>query len=127
MCHNLTHVSCFNISKHQQKSYTVEIVPLIICNECLLSELPFFKTRVLNASFNTEIHDHPPATTTHHKKLNENKNNTSIARLNIQALISTFSEFSLTLDEYQFDVIALVRHGLKTMSSPMVITQFLKT
>ena len=55
------------------------------CNECLLSTLPFFKTRDLNASFNTKIHDHPLATTPHIKKLNENKNNTSIAHLYVQA------------------------------------------
>ena len=106
VCHNLTHVSCLNISKHEQKNYTVETVPLMTCNECLLSTLPFFKTRDLNASFNTEIRDYP-ATTTHLKKLNENKNNTSIAHLNVQALMSPFNEISFMLDEYQFDVIAL--------------------
>ena len=85
VCHNLMHVSCLNISKHQQKNYTVKTIPLMTCNECLLSTLPFFKTSDLNASFNTEVHDHPPATTPHIKKLNENKNNTSTAHLNVQA------------------------------------------
>ena len=111
--HNLTHVSYLNISKHQQKNYTVENVPLLTCNECLLSTLPFFKTRDLYASFNTEIHDHPPATITHLKKLNENKNNTSIVHLNVQVLMSTYYEFSLMLGEYQFDVIALSETWLK--------------
>ena len=58
VCHNLKDVSCLNISKHQQKNYTAETLPLMTCNECLLSTLPFFRTRDLNASFNTEIHDH---------------------------------------------------------------------
>ena len=66
------------------------------------STLPFFKTRDLNVSFNTEIHDHSPATTTHLKKLNKNKINTSIAHLNVQALMSAFNEFPL-----MFDAIAL--------------------
>ena len=42
VCHNLRHVSCLNISKHQQNN---------------------FKTRDLNVYFNTQIHDHPFATT----------------------------------------------------------------
>ena len=46
-------------------------------------------------------------------KLNENKNNTSIAHLNLQALMSTFNEFSLMLDEYQFDAITLSETWLK--------------
>ena len=72
----------------------------------------FLKTD-LNASVNTKIHDHPPATTTHLKKLNENKDNASIAHLNVQALMSTFSEFSLMLDDYQFDIIALSEKWLQ--------------
>ena len=63
VCHNLTHVPCLNISKHQQKNYTVKTVPLMACNECLLPTLPFFKTRDLNTSFNTKTHDHPLAIT----------------------------------------------------------------
>ena len=47
------------------------------------------------------------------QKLNENKNNTSIAHLNLQALMSTFNEFSLMLDEYQFDAITLSETWLK--------------
>ena len=82
-------------------------------NECLLSKLPFFKTKDLDASFNTKIYDHPPATTSHLKKINENRNNTSIAHLNVQALMSTSNEFSLMLDEYQFDVVALSKSCLK--------------
>ena len=47
------------------------------------------------------------------QKLNENKNNTSIAHLSFQALMSTFNEFSLMLDEYQFDAITLSETWLK--------------
>ena len=82
------------------------------CNECLLSTLPFFKARDLNASFNTEIHDHTPATAHHLKKLNEKKNNKTSIK-NVPALISTFNEFSLMLDEYKFDVTDLSETWLK--------------
>ena len=103
------------------------------CNKYLLSTLPFFTTRDLNASFNTESHDHPPATTSlppfppkKIKKLNESKNNTSIAHLNVQTLTSTFNDISLMLNEYE------TRHEIKTINSnknklrSVVITQFLK-
>ena len=84
------------------------------CNERLLSTLPYFKTRdLINASFNTEIHDHPSATTPYLKKLNGNKNNTSIVHLNVDPLMSTCNAFSLMLDEYQFDVITLSKAWLK--------------
>ena len=91
------------------------------CNECLLSTLKFFKTSDLNASFTTEIHDYPPATTPHLKKLNENKNNTSISS-------SKCTGINVSLQR----IFTYVRHGLKTininitMSRQMVIMQFLK-
>ena len=68
------------------------------CRNCSFDNMQYMFT--VNESFNTEIHDHAPVTTTHLKKLNENKSNTSIAHINVQALMSTFNE-------YQFNVIAL--------------------
>ena len=96
------------------KELHCKTAPLMTCNERLLSTLPYFKTRdLINASFNTEIHDHPSAATPYLKKLNENKNNTSIAHLNVDPLMSTFNVFSPMLDEYQFDVITLSETWLK--------------
>ena len=43
----------------------------------------------------------------HHQKLNEYSQHTSIARVNIQAIMSTFNEFVRMLQEYQFDIVAL--------------------
>ena len=37
----------------------------------------------------------------------------SIAHLNVQTLMSIFNEFSLMLDEYQFDVIVVSETWLK--------------
>ena len=75
------------------------------CRNCYFGDMQYMCT--INASFNTEIPDHASATTTHLKKLNENKNNTSIAHINLQALMSTFDKFSFMLHEYQFNIIAL--------------------
>ena len=113
VCQNFTHVSCLNYDKQQQKKFTVKSVPYITCNECLLSTLPFFKSRDINPPRYTEANYYPPSTNPHLKKLSENKNNTSIAHLNVQSLMSTFNEFSLMLNDYQFDVIALSETWLK--------------
>ena len=43
----------------------------------------------------------------HHQKLNEYSQHTSIAHVNIQAIMSTFNEFVRMLQEYQFDIVAL--------------------
>ena len=115
-CHNLTHVTCLNISKFEQKHYTAKSVNYWTCNDCTLSILPFYNTRDLNESFTNEIDFIPPTENTHLKKLQENPNYTSIAHLNVQAIMSTFNEFSVMLNEYKFDVIALTETWLQDNS-----------
>ena len=42
VCQHLTHLSCLNISKIQQKKkYTLKTIPLHTCTACTLTELPF--------------------------------------------------------------------------------------
>ena len=41
VCQHLTHVSCLNISKIQQKHYTEKTIPLHTCTACTLTELTF--------------------------------------------------------------------------------------
>ena len=48
----------------------------------------------------------PLSQSKHHQKLNEHSKHTSIAHLNIQAML-TFYEFVMMLQECQFDIIAL--------------------
>ena len=43
----------------------------------------------------------------HHQKLKEHSKHTSIAHLNIQAIMLTFNEFVMMLQEYQCDIITL--------------------
>ena len=45
--------------------------------------------------------------------LDQNRNRTSIAYLNTQCLSSTFDEFHVMLNEYQFDIIAMSETWLK--------------
>ena len=45
--------------------------------------------------------------------LDQNRNRTSIAHLNTQCLSSTFDEFHVMLNEYQFDIITMSETWLK--------------
>ena len=54
VCQRLTHVSCLNISKIQQKNYTVKTIPLYSCSAYTLTELPFYNTRNLNETLDND-------------------------------------------------------------------------
>ena len=45
--------------------------------------------------------------------LDQNRNRTNIAHLNTQCLSSTFDEFHVMLNEYQFDIITMSETWLK--------------
>ena len=110
VCQHLSHVSCWNISKIQQKNYTVKTIPLHTCTACTLTELPFHNTRNLNETLDNETQI---SRDFHIDKLQANQNNTSIAHLNVQDLMSTFNEFSLMLNSYQFDIIVVTETWLQ--------------
>ena len=108
---------CLNISKTEQKCYTAKTVQYWTCNDCTLAILPFYNSRDLNISITNEIDsDILPIKNKHLEKLQENSNYTSIAHLNIQAIMSTFNEFNIMLNEYKFDVIALSETWLQDSS-----------
>ena len=86
-CEVCQHVSCLNISKIQQKNYTVKTIPLHTCSWCTLTELPFHNTRNLNETLDNETPIIPPSRDFHVDKLQGNQNNTSIAHLNVQTLM----------------------------------------
>ena len=75
------------------KKYTLKTIPLHTCTACTLTELPFYNTRNLNETLDNETQIIPLSRDFHIDKLQANQNNTSIANLNVQALMSTFSEF----------------------------------
>ena len=83
ICQHLTHVSCLDISKIQQKNYTVKTIPLETCTGCTLTELPFCITQNLNETLDNETHIIPTSRDFHIDKLQANQNNTSIAHLNV--------------------------------------------
>ncbi|XP_057299344.1 uncharacterized protein LOC130629967 [Hydractinia symbiolongicarpus] len=105
-CFCFTHASCSNLPIFEQNRMTSRIVVKWTCSGCILSELPYFGVR--NIAFNTDTTDDPITTENSHLKLlNKHRNQTSIAHLNTQSLLSTFTEFSLMLNIYDFDIITL--------------------
>ena len=98
---NLTHVTCSNIQKTEQKHFSAQTVYVWLCSDCTLSTLPFYHSRDLDISLSDESdYNVPLYQNEHHQKLNVHSKHTSIAHLNIQAIISTFNEFVMMLQEY---------------------------
>ena len=107
-CRILTHITCSNIPKKKQKHYTAQTIYAWLCNDCTLSILPFYHSRDLDMFLSDGSDDNVSLSQNdHHQKLNEHSKHTSIVHLNIQAIMSTFNEFVMTLQEYQFDIVAL--------------------
>ena len=71
-CHNLTHITCSNIPKTEQKHYTAQTVYTWLCIDCTLSTLPFYHSRDLDMSLSDNSdYNVPWSQNKHHQKLNE--------------------------------------------------------
>ena len=74
-CRNLTHITCSNIPKAEQKHYTARTVYAWLCSDCTLNTLPFYHSRDLDMSIS---HDNdynvPSSQNQHHQKLDEHLN-----------------------------------------------------
>ena len=106
-CFEIIHSKCLNYVNINQSG---------TCSDCLFAELPFYRTNSSNSSVellqrqseqqiqqSQLLHDFDP----YHEMLDQNRNRTSIAHLNTQRLSSTFDEFHVMLNEYQFDIITM--------------------
>ena len=115
-CRNLTHINCSNIPKTEQNTI-LQTIYAWFCSDCTLSTLPFYHSRDLNMSLSDgSDYDVPLSQNEHHQKLNEHYKHTSIAHFNTQAIMSTFNEFVMMLQEYQFDIVALSKTWLQDCS-----------
>ena len=116
-CRSLTHITCSNIPKAEQKQYTARTVYAWLCSDCTLSTLPFYHSRDLDMSLSDgSEYNVPLSQNEHHQKLNEHSKHPSTAHLNIQAIMSTLNEFVMMLQEYQFDIVALSETWLQDCS-----------
>ena len=106
-CFEIIHSKCLNYLNINQSD---------TCPDCLFAQLPFYRTNSLNSSVellqqqseqqiqqSELLHDFDP----YLEMLDQNRNRTSIAHLNTQCLSSTFDEFHVMLNEYQFDIITI--------------------
>eukprot|EP00111_Clytia_hemisphaerica_P013088 TCONS_00038423-protein len=103
-CQQKSHLSCVDPKK---KASITEWM----CQQCLPSVLPFCNVRDLS-QLDQEIAQQQHQDL-HLEKLKQNKHLLSIAHLNTQSMVSTFDEFMLFVDRYDFDVITLTETWLK--------------
>ena len=107
-CLNPTHAACSNLPKSQQIQMTSRIVKYWTCKNCLFSELPFFNVRELDLDGAVSAIPAEEIALNHDVNLlKKHQNQTSIAHINTQSLLSTFDEFSHMLNTYNFDIITL--------------------
>ena len=85
------------------------------CTECTMKELPFLSVRDLNTmnDFVAELAAQDVSPDRDLEILNENRHLLSIGHLNTQSMVSTFDEFLLFMNKYQFDVMTLSETWLK--------------
>ena len=103
-CQQKSHLRC--VDPRKKASITEWL-----CPQCLPSILPFCNVRDLS------LIDQEIAQQEHQdlelERLNQNRNLFSIAHLNTQSMVSTFDEFMLFVNRYDFDVITLTETWLK--------------
>ena len=84
-----------------------------MCSTCIQSTLPFSKVRdlhVLDSSLINEAVDYQDQDI---NMLSKHRCYKSVAHINTQSLPSSFDEFSLMMNRYQFDIVAVSETWLK--------------
>ena len=76
-----------------------------ICPNCANLDLPFANTSNDSIELGNEV---PPSPRDHTEYLEKDHHHTSIAHLNTQSILSTFTEFTLMLSLYKY---VLLKHG----------------
>jgi len=107
-----------NCCRCQQKSHLRCVDPKMkstiidwLCPQCLPSVLPFCNVRDLHRIDEEIIQQQHQNLQL--EKLNENRHLFSVVHLNTQSMVSTFDEFMLFVDKYNFDAITLTETWLK--------------
>lgn len=109
VCYNLYHVNC---TDRKQISKSANLGTWT-CSCCLWSILPFNHVRsdcLDHQATETSIDNLPDC---HQNALTANNSHLSIMHLNTQCMTSTFAEFTVLINSYNFDIIALSETWLK--------------
>ena len=83
-----------------------------MCSTCIQSTLPFSKVRDLHV-LDSLINEAVKYQDQHINMLSNHRCYTSVAHVNTQSLPSSFDEFSLMMNRYQFDIVAVSETWLK--------------
>lgn len=105
-CLSLTHLSCTTTQKKQYKFYNSRSAYSWTCTHCTLSTLPFFYSRDINLD-EINITLNQPRNDSHLDLLRRHRSSTSIAHINTQSLLSSFDEFCVMMNSYNFDIVTL--------------------
>lgn len=111
VCQNLYHLNCSAIRVSNKQSVTPNDW---ICTNCVHTVLPFLNVRSLDdtCDFDASL-PNENILVDHLQRINEHRNNISIAHLNTQSIASTFDAFHLMINKYKFDILAVTETWLK--------------
>ena len=108
VCRESVHAKC--IKQFDLKTINARTPKFYTCNSCLFTELPFAKT---NLSIPNDAKNDTNVQCQHKVTIADNKNKLSIAHLNTQSLCSSFAEFTVFVNNYDFDIITVSETWLK--------------
>ena len=108
VCQSFTHVSCVKPAITLNRSH---IPHRWTCQLCLHHHLPFRMDDLLDTSNNSNIDQYEDA---HKNNLNHHPKQLKVMHLNMQSLVSTFNEFSLFCENYDFDLLCLSETWLRS-------------
>ena len=112
VCFRISHASCVNLTYLVHNSRTPQY---FTCVSCLIYTLPFHSCREINCDENSILDQstNSDVINQHVNILDEHRNHTSVAHINAQSIFSTFNEFSLMVNTYNFDVICVTETWMK--------------
>ena len=118
-CITTTHAKCTNLNN---RIMTSREPTLWTCNNCVHLELPFANVSDLDNTLDFE-NNSVIQRCSYMENLNQHRNHTSIAHLNAQSLLSTFTEFTMMLSLYKFDIVCVTETWLKNDSTQINYVQ----
>ena len=119
VCRKVTHLKCITSSKKISSNLTQHW----ICSTCIQSTLPFTKVRDFRVLDSSLINEAVKYQGQHIKMLSKHQFQTQVVHINTHSLPSFFDEFSLMMNRYQFDIVAVSETWLKDSKTQLEYVQ----
>ena len=119
VCRNVTHLKCITSNKKISSNLTQDWM----CSTCIQSTLPFSKVRDLHVLDSSLINEAVEYQDKHLNMLSKHRCYASVAHMNTQCLLSYFDEFSLMMNRYHFDIVAVSETWLKDNKTQLKYVQ----